>query len=310
MPSSRSIVLAVAAACAGIALFSVMDAFMKALSIAFGAYNAMLWRTLVGSGIGAAAFGVQRAANPGQGRWPTRPALKMHVWRGFIVMIMALCFFFGIARVPLAEGIALSFIAPLVALYLAAVILKERIGRQARWASLLGLAGVAVILAGKLGGDYAADAPIGIAAILLSALFYAYNLILQRQQALMAGPVEIALFQNLSIASMLLFAAPWFGQMPTAALWPNVLASATLAFISQMLLSWAYARAEAQQLIAVEYTAFIWAAIVGWMAFEEEVTMATLAGTILIVAGCWIATRTKPQLAEDIAEATPITPVN
>ena len=277
---------------------------MKALSIAFGAYNAMLWRTLVGSGIGGTAFAIQR------GRWPARPALRMHMWRGFIVMIMALCFFFGIARVPLAEGIALSFIAPLVALYLAAVILKERIGREAIFASLLGLAGVAVILMGKLGDDYEADATIGIAAILLSALFYAYNLILQRQQALMAGPTEIAFFQNVSIAGMLLLAAPWFAQFPTAVLWPNVLASAALAFVSQMLLSWAYARAEAQQLLPVEYTAFVWASIVGWIAFDEKVTLATLAGTILIVMGCWIATRAKPQRVEDIAEATPVPPIH
>ena len=277
---------------------------MKALSIAFGAYNAMLWRTLVGSGIGGTAFAIQR------GRWPAWPALRMHMWRGFIVMIMALCFFFGIARVPLAEGIALSFIAPLVALYLAAVILKERIGREAIFASLLGLAGVAVILMGKLGDDYEADATIGIAAILLSALFYAYNLILQRQQALMAGPTEIAFFQNVSIAGMLLLAAPWFAQFPTAVLWPNVLASAALAFVSQMLLSWAYARAEAQQLLPVEYTAFVWASIVGWIAFDEKVTLATLAGTILIVMGCWIATRAKPQRVEDIAEATPVPPIH
>lgn len=304
MPSSRPLLLAVTAACAGIALFSVMDAFMKTLSIAFGAYNAMLWRTTVGSGIGAVAFGAQR------GRWPQHKVMRLHIWRGFIVMLMALCFFYGIARVPLAEGIALSFIAPLVALYLAAVILKERVGRAAIWASLLGLAGVIVILGGKLNGDYDANAPIGIAAILLSALFYAYNLILQRQQALMAGPTEIALFQNLSIAGMLLLAAPWFAQIPSADLWPAVLASASLAFASQMLLSWAYARAEAQQLIAVEYTAFIWASLVGWYAFDEKVTMTTLAGTVLIVAGCWIATRAKPQLADDIADAAPIRPVN
>ena len=277
---------------------------MKALSIAFGAYNAMLWRTLVGSGIGSVAFTLQRGSKP------TRAALRLHIWRGFIVMIMALCFFYGIARIPLAEGIALSFIAPLVALYLAAVILKERIGREAIFASFLGLAGVIVILTGKLGSDYNKDAPIGIAAIVISALFYAYNLILQRQQALIAGPTEIALFQNLSIAGMLLLIAPWFAQIPTAELWPNVLASASLAFVSQMLLSWAYARAEAQQLLPVEYTAFIWAAIVGWFAFGEEVTLATLAGTILIVTGCWIATRAKPQLTEDLAETTPITPVN
>ncbi len=294
--SSTSILLPLLAAASGIALFSVMDGFMKTLSIGLGAYNAMLWRTTTGSVIGAVAYGVQRGARPG------RAAMRMHIWRGAIVMVMAVCFFWGIARVPLAEGIALSFIAPLVALYLAAVLLKEKIGGAVVAASLLGLAGVGVILAGKLGGDYAPDAPYGVAAILLSALFYAYNLILQRQQALMAGPTEIALFQNLSIAGMLLIVAPWFGMMPTKALWPVVFASAALAFVSQMLLSWAYARAEAQRLIAVEYTAFIWAAIVGYLAFDEALTPAMIGGTILIVAGCLIAARAKPKPIAHIEE--------
>ena len=46
-------------------------------------------------------------------------------------MAMAACFFWGVVRTPLAEGIALSFIAPLVALYLAAVQLGEKIRREA-----------------------------------------------------------------------------------------------------------------------------------------------------------------------------------
>ena len=39
----------------------------------------------------------------------------------------------------------------------------------------------------------------GIAAILISAGLYAYNLILQRQQSLLAGPIEIAFFQNCTV---------------------------------------------------------------------------------------------------------------
>ena len=270
---------------------------MKGLSIAFGAYNAMLWRTVTGSGIGVLAFAARR------GKWPSSAVLRLHIWRGFIVMVMALCFFWGIARVPLAEGIALSFIAPLVALYLAAVLLKEQIGGAAIIASLLGLCGVGIILTGKLGAAHAPDAPYGVAAILLSALFYAYNLILQRRQALIAGPTEIALFQNLSIAGMLLLAAPWFAVMPTHAQWPAVLASAALAFASQMLLSWAYARAEAQRLLVVEYTAFIWAAMVGYVAFDEALTPAILGGAALIVAGCLIVARTRPRALAPVSEA-------
>ena len=54
------------------------------------------------------------------------------------------------------------------------------------------------------------------------------------------------------------------------------------------IVTWAYARAEAQVLIPVEYTAFIWAAICGWVFFGEALTWPVLAGTALIVAGCLI----------------------
>ena len=60
--------------------------------------------------------------------------------RGVIVTVMAVLFFWGIGRVPLAQAIALTFIAPLIALLLAAVFLGERIGRRSigrfgRWPS-------------------------------------------------------------------------------------------------------------------------------------------------------------------------------
>ena len=38
---------------------------------------------------------------------------------------MAILFFWGLARVPLAQGVALAFVAPLIALYLAALLLKR-----------------------------------------------------------------------------------------------------------------------------------------------------------------------------------------
>src|SRR5690606_6538937 len=110
--------------------------------------------------------------------------------------LMAFLFFWGLVYVPLAEAIALSFIAPLIALYLAAVLLNEKVGRTAVFASLMGFAGALVIVGGHWSGDYGDEVGRGIAAILLSAVLYAYNLILQRRQALLAGPVEIVFFQN------------------------------------------------------------------------------------------------------------------
>jgi len=73
--------------------------------------------------------------------------------------------------------------------------------------------------------------------------------------------------------------------------WTAASAAGVLAVISLILMSIAYRRAEAQALVSVEYTAFIWAALFGWLFFAEPVSTGTLMGTALIVAGCIISTR-------------------
>lgn len=269
----------------GIGTFAGMDALMKGLSLELGAYNAVLWRTLLSMFVTGVFFLVQGARIPGS------PILRIHVLRGLVISVMAFLFFWGLARVPLAEAIALSFIAPLIALYLAAGLLDEHIGRQAVFASLLGFGGALVIIGGKLGGDLDRPMALGIAAILLSAVMYAYNLILQRRQALLAGPVEIAFFQNTVVFGVYLALAPWLAFVPAPQVVPAIAGASALSIVSILLLSWAYARAEARMLIPVEYTAFIWAALLGWVFFAEAVTPATLAGTALIVLGCLIAMR-------------------
>ncbi|MFN3749589.1 MAG: DMT family transporter [Sphingorhabdus sp.] len=290
--------IAFAVAAAGVGLFSLMDAAMKDLSIALGAYNAVLWRNLTGSLIAGALF-----LGTGQG-WPSTGNLRLHLWRSFIVAGMAVSFFWAIARLPLAEAIGLSFIAPVIALYLAAILLGEKIGREAILASVAGLGGVAIILYGKFSGHYSQDALWGAIAVLFSAVLFAYNLILARQQAQAAGPIEIAFFQNLLTASVLALAAPWFLAPFVVTKAPMLVTAASLAIISLLLLSWAYARAEAQVLIPVEYTAFVWAIAFGWLFFDEPVTATTLIGTALIVGGSLIAARVKPAAVNHVEIAS------
>ena len=290
MSQSRVFAIPFAVCSVGVALFSVMDAAMKGLSLSIGLFNALFWRALTGSLLGLAVMLLTRQ------RWPSAPVLRLHMLRGAVVAVMASLFFWAIMRLPLAEAIALSFIAPLIALYLAALLLGEQIGGQAIGASLLGLVGVAVILSGRMRGDYDLDALLGAGAVLLSAVLFAWNLILQRQQAQLASPIEVAFFQHvvmLAIFALWALAAGWMPVVPAARSWLLIILAATLAFTSLAALAWAYARAEAQHLIPVEYSAFVWAAIIGWLAFGEALTLPTLAGTVLIVAGCLLASRVR-----------------
>jgi len=285
-------------AAAGIGTFSLMDAAMKDLALSIGAYNAVMWRNSVGALLMGVLFVGTRQ------KWPPAHLLKIHLWRSIVVAVMAVSFFWSLTKLPLAEAIGLSFIAPVIALYLAAVMLKETIGKEAIWASLAGLGGVAIIMAGRLSGHYTMDHVWGAAAVLFSAVVFAYNLILARRQAQVSGPIEIAFFQNLFVALTLGLAAPWFLQPIGMSDAPMVGASAALAVISLLLLSWAYARAEAQILIPVEYTAFVWAAFFGWLFFAEPITWPVLLGTALIVGGSLIAARAKPVPVNQVEIAT------
>ena len=286
-------------ACAlAIFLLSAMDAAMKSLVIAVGVYNTVLWRSMLATLVAGGGWAA------GSRTRPTAPALRLHILRAVIVGIILITFFWGLARLPLAEAIGLSFIAPLFALFLAALLLGERIQRAAIWASLAGIAGVGVIMAGQFGqASYSHDVVLGTAAVLVSTLFYAYNLILMRQQSQQAKPSEIMFFQNLALTIILVFAAPWLAVALPSELWLPLAAVTALSLSGQYLMTWSYARVEAQYLIPTEYSAFIWAIALGWFFFDEAVVWTTLAGGGLIIVGCLIAARANPKVAEPI-EAT------
>jgi S-adenosylmethionine uptake transporter len=298
-PPRPAPVLAFAVGTLGIALFSGMDAIMKGLVLAIGVYSTMLWRSFVGVGMAGLGYGLSWK------RWPERKVLRLHVERGVLTSFMGLLFFWGIGHVPLAQAIALAFIAPLIALYLAAVVLGEDVGRRTIGASFLAFAGVIVIFIGQARADLGREALLGSLAILASAVLYAINIIMMRRQSQAAGPLEIAFFQNLTVSAVLLLGLPLAGTVvPPAEHWPALLLAAALSTASLLLLSWAYARAEASYLAATEYTAFLWAALFGWLVFGEGLSAYTLAGAGLIVAGCLLAART-PQAANPHLEAAP-----
>lgn len=265
---------------------SIMDAVMKGLVIAIGIVAVSVWRAAANFLISAALY------LPRPGRWPSRSTLRIHVIRSVVVTVMAGLFFWGIGRVPLAQAIALTFIAPLIALLLAAAILGERVGRRSVAGSYVAFCGVIVIVVGQASGGLGREVLLGSAAIVGSALCYAVNIVMMRQQALAAKPLEINFFQSLVVGLLWLFVAGIVG-MPAlpSGHWHWIVVAALLSTGGGLLYSWAYARAEASYLAVTEYSAFLWASALGWLIFHERLSTFTLAGALLIVGGSLIAVR-------------------
>lgn len=278
----------------GVGTFSIMDAAMKELALGIGAYSALLFRSLIGAVFGGGAMIATRA------RLPARLVLLLHVRRGAVITAMSWTFFWSLTKLPLAEAIALSFVAPIIALYLAALLLKEPVGRAAIVSALLGLAGVGLVLSDRLAGQYEAGALQGAAGILISAVLFAYNLVLQRQLAQRAGAVEMSFCQNGVMLVLFAPLAPFLAVWPSAEEWLLVLLATALVVASQLSLAWAYARAPAARLIPLEYSAFLWAAGLGWLVFGERLSPMVVAGAAVIVLACLIATRRRPDLGAHV----------
>jgi S-adenosylmethionine uptake transporter len=287
MPRPSDRLLPFLAALLGVGFLSLMDAFMKDAALMIGAYTATVLRAMIGAALIAPLWLSRGPAMPTWAVW------KLHLERGVVSAFMALTFFFALTKLPLAEAIALTFIAPLIALYLARVLLGETISRAAIAASLLGFAGTLVIVGGRVGEEGGLDdgAMLGIASLFVSALLYAYNFIVIRRQAQVAGPMEIATFHSGIGGLVLLTLAPFLWEAPAGEALVPLVAAGALTVGGSLAIAWAYARAEANVLVPTEYSGFVWAAAFGWLFFREPVTLPTLAGTALIVTGCWLATR-------------------
>ena len=281
-------VRAFTAALAAVAVLSVMDAVMKHLVLVLGLFTVSVWRSASNLLFGSALY------LPRRREWPSRKTLWIHLIRGVDVTVMAALFFWGIARVPLAQALALTFIAPLIAMLLAPLFLKERLNARLIGGAIAAFAGVLVIVVGQARGEVRPDVLLGIAAIIGSAICYSGNILMMRWQALVAGPLEINFFQAIVVFGMWLAVVPLIG-LPT---WPAselgwIILASILSTTGGMLFAWAYARGEASYLAVTEYSGFIWASICGWVAFHERVSLYTLAGAVLIVGGCLIAARSR-----------------
>jgi drug/metabolite transporter (DMT)-like permease len=126
----------------GTAAFSVNDLIIKFLSGDYALHQVVLIRSVVAL---AMIVGVLMPLAGGLHQVRTsRPGL--HLLRGLLVVVANFFFFTALSVMPLAEAVAISFVAPLLITGMSVVFLGERVGPR-RWSAVvLGLIGVVVVL--------------------------------------------------------------------------------------------------------------------------------------------------------------------
>ncbi|MET3893308.1 drug/metabolite transporter (DMT)-like permease [Bosea sp. OAE506] len=262
----------------GIALLTAMDGVVKAQMQSHPFIVALFMRFAMG---GVCALAVLAILRPPA---PTRASVIGNSIRVPVVVLTAGSFFYSISVLPLAEALTLAFLAPVFVALLGGLLLKEKMDAPIWQALGFGVAGMLVMVWPRLQGQVS-GAGLGVAAALFSAVTYAFNLILLRRIALKEHPAVIVAFQNCGPALLLAVPAALAFVPLTGRDVLIYLAAGALGVAGHLLLTSAFAKAEASRLAPLEYTALIWASLLGYAFFDEVPLITTYAGAVLIVAG-------------------------
>jgi S-adenosylmethionine uptake transporter len=224
-----------------------------------------------------------------------RPTITAEMWRahglrGFVIAITAVTFFWALSILPLAEAVTLSFIYPLLAPFVARVVLGERIRMQSVICAVVGFAGVIVAMQGAPSEAESPQHDLGVAAVLVSAAFFSIAMVLLRERAQKDGAPIVGLMTSLIPGIIIAGPTLAFATPPLLSDWPYFFLMGALAATFMYLMARAYAVAEAQQLAPIHYSELLWASLIGYLIFRETPRVEIYLGAALIISACiWAA---------------------
>jgi len=276
--AARQAVLLVALAVLGGA---GMDALVKAVGRETGLITLLTWRFIFGGALAALIITATGRRMPG---WK---ALRFHVLRSMIQLSAAFTFFYAILQLGLAEATVFGFTATLMVAPLARLLLGERMDRFTIMATLVGFVGVLVALsASPASWNEDGNRVLGLISVFVSTVLYALTLNLMRLHTRREDPLTIAAITN--IVPVFVLVPIYLGLEGPAvpAEWPWLALLGVLGLTIWTLMTLGYARAEAQHLAPLEYTALIWSAVFGALFFGEFPDWPVYVGAGIIIAAC------------------------
>jgi len=229
------------------------------------------------------ALEVVRTARPG---W--------HVMRSAAGVCSMFLNFGALKLLPLADVTAFSFVAPIFAVILAAVVLHEKVGQARRIAVFIGFAGVLVMLGphGGLGHILGSGFSTGAGMALSGAALSAIVVIFIRQMST-TEKSETIVFYFMTVCSLAgAVTLIWARASLSPEQWALLILCGLLGGVGQICMTFSYRYAEPSLLAPFDYTAMVWAVALGYVVFAEvPEPMVMLGAGIVVAAGLFIAWR-------------------
>ena len=269
----------------GMFLFSAVDTGAKFLTTEFHPFQIVWTRQL---GLLAGALFLLAMHGPSLMR---TEHMKLQVLRGAVAAGSAALFIFAVTHVPLADAVAVSFVAPFMVTLMAAIILREPVGLR-RWVAVtLGFIGTLIILRPGLGVLHPA-----VGLVLIAALLFAVRQIISRALSSSDRTITTVAYTAFVGSAVLTVPLPFVWQWPNGQQIVIMVGIAVLAGVAEVLVIKALEIAMAVVVAPVQYTLMIWGTMYGFLVFGQLPDFWTWVGAaIIIVTGLY--TLQREQLA-------------
>lgn len=258
----------------GFFCFSIGDAAAKLLTESLHPLQVVWLRTLglflgVCILVGARGVVVLKTANA-----------RLQVLRGLAAVGSATCFITALRFVPLADAVAVTFVAPFIVTALGFFLLKEPVGIR-RWiAVVIGFVGMLIVIRPGYGVFHPA-----IFLVVAAATFFALRQLLSRW---LSGADSVV--TTVAYTAIISFAITGITQMyvwvpPSGAKTVLVITALTLsAAVGEILIIRALDIAQSVVLAPSHYTVIIWSTLYGYLIFNDLPDQWTLIGCSIIIA--------------------------
>ncbi len=205
---------------------------------------------------------------------------RLQISRGALAACSATMFIIGVKYVPLADAVAITFVAPFMVTVMAAVILREPVGVR-RWAAVsIGFVGALIVIRPGLGVLHPAA---GL--FVIAAAAFALRQILSRVLSGGDGASTTVAYTAVVSCTILTFPMLFVWQTPSTGLEIALLvAMAVLAAFAETLVILALDAAQAVVVAPVQYTLLIWGTMYGFFVFGHFPDGWTWLGAMIIVA--------------------------
>ena len=208
---------------------------------------------------------------------------KLHLLRAFIGTVSMGIYFFVLTKIPLTQARAIALSEPLVTSILAIFILKETVGIHRISAIVIGMMGALIVL--SPGNSHHAFSAYTLLAFVPVVMWGFSNVIIKKLSATEASTTQLLYLTTLMTALSLPYALlDWKSDLDIRLLmWTAGLG--VIFALNVVAIFMAFKLAEVNVVMPFDFSGMIFTAILAFVIFGEVLTLNTIIGATIIVAG-------------------------